>query len=113
RSMNSVHSGASPSDGEGRHADSAGEKRAAQTNLFGDDPDLAPPMPWEQAAEQDRFAAQVVLNKPLAAAYTYLVPDELRDLVGPGQRVRVPFGRGDRSETGYVVAVGPSEATSR
>src|SRR5690606_11411408 len=54
-----------------------------------------------------------VLNKPLVAAYTYLVPDELRDFVEPGQRVRVPFGRGDRSETGYVVAVGLPEATSR
>ncbi|MGC1274308.1 MAG: primosomal protein N' [Planctomycetaceae bacterium] len=84
-----------------------------QSSLFGDEPAPAAPMPWEQAAEQDLLAAQVVLNKPLSTVYTYLIPDELRDLVGPGQRVRVPFGRGDRSEAGYVVAVGPPEPTSR
>jgi primosomal protein N' (replication factor Y) len=70
-------------------------------------------MPWERAAEQDLLAAQVVLNKPLSTAYTYLIPNELRELVGPGQRVRVPFGRGDRPEVGYVVAVGPPEPTSK
>lgn len=92
---------------------SESDRVSAQASLFGDEPAPEPPMPWERAAEQDRLAVQVVLNKPLASTYTYLVPDELRELVGPGQRVRVPFGRGDRSETGYIVAVGPPEPTSR
>lgn len=89
------------------------QRTASQANLFGGD--LAPeePAPWELAAEADQLAVQVVLNKPLSTAYTYLVPEQLRELVGPGQRVRVPFGRGDKSETGYVVHVGRPEPTSR
>ena len=67
-------------------------------------------MAWERAAAEDRVVADVVLNKPLMNAYTYLVPEALREEVVPGRRVRVPFGRGPRggrSETGFVVAVRP------
>ena len=86
---------------------------ATQSSLFDDDALPEPPLPWEQAAEQDRLAVKVVLNKPLSTAYTYLVPEELREAVGPGQRVRVPFGRGDKAETGFVVEVGPPEPTAK
>ena len=72
-----------------------------------------PPAPWELAADEDALAVEVVLNRPLADAYTYLVPESLRDLVEPGLRVRVPFGRGNKTEIGYIVAVGPPKATSR
>ena len=37
--------------------------------------------------------AEVAVPLPLAGALTYAVPQDLRALVGPGQRVRVPVGR--------------------
>eukprot|EP00913_Durusdinium_trenchii_P028370 g26598.t1 len=55
----------------------------------------------------------VVFNKPLETAFHYLVPDGLRDLIGPGRRVKVPFGRGDRLTVGYCVGVGPPPETTR
>jgi primosomal protein N' (replication factor Y) len=47
--------------------------------------------------------AQVVVALPLARVFSYAVPARLRGLVGPGQRVRVPF-RG-RLRAGIVVAL--------
>ena len=60
---------------------------------------------WEAAAEADRLAALVVFNRPLETAFHYLVPDSLRDQLTPGQRVRVPFGRGNRSTVGFCVGL--------
>ncbi|WP_437229483.1 replication restart helicase PriA [Planctomicrobium sp. SH661] len=78
------------------------EPRKHQPALF----DLPPePDSWELAAEQDRLVAQVVFNKPLDPVYQYWVPDHLREMVVPGQRVRVPFGRGDQLTMGYCVGV--------
>ena len=67
----------------------------------GEDPSLG----WEAAAAADCLAAQVVFNRPLDTAFHYLVPDELRDHLAPGQRVRVPFGRGNRSTVGFCVGL--------
>ena len=61
-------------------------------------------LPGMQAAEPPRVAPRLVdvaLNKPLAQAFTYRVPDELVARVKPGVRVAVPFGR--RREVGIVV----------
>ncbi|MBW3540259.1 MAG: primosomal protein N' [Planctomycetes bacterium] len=69
-------------------------------------------MPWESAAAEDRLAAGVVFNLPLDTVFYYVVPDELREVVGPGQRVRAPFGKGGQPTTGFCVEVG-SPATSR
>ena len=41
----------------------------------------------------DLLAAAVVFNLPLETPYHYLVPDALRPLIQPGQRVEVPFAR--------------------
>ncbi|WP_437184874.1 replication restart helicase PriA [Planctomicrobium sp. SH668] len=60
---------------------------------------------WEQAAENDRLVAHVVFNRPLDPVYSYWVPEHLREVIVPGQRVRVPFGRGDTITPGYCVAV--------
>lgn len=70
-------------------------------------------MPWEIAAEADQLAAEVVLNVPLETIFHYLVPEDLRDLIGPGQRVKVPFGKGNRLEIGYCVGLGPLPPMSR
>ncbi|MCA9067744.1 MAG: primosomal protein N', partial [Planctomycetaceae bacterium] len=69
-------------------------------------------MPWEQAAEQDRVVASVVVNRPLQTAYSYLIPEQLRNELEPGQRVRVPFGKGNRLVTGYCVKVGMADDAS-
>ncbi len=81
-----------------------------QTHLFDPAPELAP---WEAAAEADRFVIDVVLNRPLDTVYHYLVPDELRERMQPGQRVKVPFGRGNRLTIGYCVGVSGNVSTSR
>ncbi|MEO1997040.1 MAG: primosomal protein N' [Planctomycetaceae bacterium] len=69
--------------------------------------------PWESAAERDRWTAQVVFNHPLTTVFDYRVPDDLRDLVNAGQRVRVPFGRGNRLLVGFCVGVGLGSDSQR
>ena len=84
--------------------------RSQQQHLF----DAAPTQtPWEDAAEADRMCAQVVFNRPLDTTFSYLVPDALRESIQPGQRVRAPFGRGDRQTVGYCVGIGPPSASTR
>ena len=47
--------------------------------------------------------AEVVLNLPVDRAFTYRIPEKLREAVRPGVRVRVPFRSG--LESGYVVGL--------
>jgi len=63
--------------------------------------------PWEHAARADQRIAGIVFNRPLETVFHYVIPDGLRGLLGPGQRVKVPFGRGDRPTVGFCVEVGP------
>ena len=42
---------------------------------------------WEHAAIDDIKVAEVVFNLPLERPYTYSIPEPLRDLIKPGQRV--------------------------
>src|SRR5262249_10783542 len=49
--------------------------------------------------------AEVVFDRPLDHAYTYLVPEALRDRLTVGKRVQAPFGRGDKPTIGYCVGV--------
>lgn len=71
-----------------------------QQQLF--EPD---PLPWELADRDDLLCAQVVFNRPLETPFDYQIPDSLRDTIQVGQRVRVPFGRGDHLTTGYCVGI--------
>lgn len=76
-----------------------------QSRLFSDE-DLPPdPQPWELAADADRLIADVVINRPLTTVFQYLVPNDLRDLIGPGQRIEAPFGRGNKTTTGFCVGL--------
>ena len=68
---------------------------------------------WELAADEDRLTAEVVFNRPLEQPYSYIVPEELRELIQPGQRVRTPFGRGNRTTVGYCVRLAPIGDPSR
>jgi primosomal protein N' (replication factor Y) len=47
--------------------------------------------------------AEVVFDRPLDHAFSYHVPEPLREAIAVGKRVRAPFGRGDRPATGYCV----------
>jgi primosomal protein N' (replication factor Y) len=49
--------------------------------------------------------ADIVFDRPLDHAYTYAVPDHLRDRIGVGKRVECPFGRGDKGTVGYCIRV--------
>ena len=49
--------------------------------------------------------AEIVFDRPLDQAFTYGVPADLADRVAVGKRLKVPFGRGDRSIIGYCVGV--------
>ena len=73
-----------------------------QQGLFEIEPEVSV---WELQADEDQAIAQVVFNRPLDTVYHYLVPDPLRDLIQPGQRVNVPFGRGNTPTLGYCVGV--------
>jgi primosomal protein N' (replication factor Y) len=71
-----------------------------QQQLFGPEP-----APWELADQEDLACAQLVFNRPVDTAFDYVIPDELRGRLQPGQRVKAPFGRGDRLATGYCVGL--------
>lgn len=76
-----------------------------QTTLFTDD-ELPPNLQsWEVAAAADCLVAEVVFNRPLTTVFQYTVPNELREMIGPGQRVEAPFGRGNKLTTGFCVGL--------
>ncbi len=72
---------------------------SGQQNLF----DIEPQVAWEADDADERLVASVVFPTGPDKPFDYLVPDALRDAIGPGRRVRAPFGRGDRSAVGYCV----------
>ncbi len=61
------------------------------------------------AAERARgpFAA-VAIERSLDKILDYEVPQGLIDSLRVGQRVRVPLGRNNRPEHGYIIAIGPT-----
>jgi primosomal protein N' (replication factor Y) len=71
-----------------------------QQQLFGPEPS-----PWELADQEDLACAQLVFNRPVDRAFDYVVPDAIRGHLQTGQRVKAPFGRGDRLTTGYCVGL--------
>ncbi|APZ91863.1 replication restart helicase PriA [Fuerstiella marisgermanici] len=68
---------------------------------------------WEQAAAEDLQVAEVVFNLPLEKPYTYSIPDEFRELLKAGMRVKAPLGRGNRTVVGYCVNVRQAESAIR
>ena len=87
--------------------------KSSQKQLFDAASLPAEPMPWEAAADADRMIVRLVFNRPVDAEFDYLVPDELRTLIGPGQRVKAPFGKGDRPTVGYCVATDAAPSSRR
>jgi primosomal protein N' (replication factor Y) len=65
---------------------------------------------WFGISDQDRTFAEgpfagVVFNRPIEQVLSYRVPGKFKRIIQPGQRVRVPLGRGDRLAVGYCVRV--------
>ena len=87
--------------------------RPRQNQLFSDSEIPANLEAWEVAASADRLVADVVFNRPLTTVYQYLVPEGLREMIGPGQRVQAPFGRGGHTITGYCVGLGTTLPVGR
>ena len=76
-----------------------------QTSLFSEE-ELPPNLQaWEVAAAADCLIACVVFNRPLSTIFQYLVPIDLRSMVGPGQRIEAPFGRGNKPTVGFCVGL--------
>ena len=69
------------------------------------------PLEWEIDAREQRLVANVVLGGGAPGVYDYLVPSQFCDsdqpdrLLEPGRRVRVSFGRGNRTAEGYCVGI--------
>ena len=67
------------------------------------------PAAWEVDAQQQQLVAAIVLCQGAVGEYDYRVPAEFCDetrharLLEPGRRVRVPFGRSNRTVVGYCV----------
>jgi primosomal protein N' (replication factor Y) len=87
--------------------------KSSQKRLFDAASLPAEPLPWEIAAEADRMVVRLVFNRPVDSEFDYLVPDELRTLLVPGQRVKAPFGKGDRLTVGYCVATDAVPSSKR
>ena len=59
--------------------------------------------PWEVDDQAEQLVATVIFPSGPAQQFDYAVPDELRPVLQPGARVRVPFGKGNRQVQGYCV----------
>ncbi|SIO28897.1 replication restart DNA helicase PriA [Singulisphaera sp. GP187] len=59
----------------------------------------------EASAEADGPYAGIVFNRPIDQIFSYRVPARLEAVVCPGQRVRVPLGRGNKPAVGYCVRI--------
>src|SRR6266404_2314321 len=72
---------------------------SSQQNLF----EIEPAPAWEEDDARERLVASVIFPTGPDRPFDYLVPDELRDRVSTGMRVRAAFGRGNRTAVGYCV----------
>ena len=79
--------------------------RDKQQNLFQPE-DFPDPLPvWEVADLSDVVCAEVVFNLPVDQPFLYRIPDDMRGHVQAGQRVQVPFGRGNQTQVGFCVGL--------
>jgi primosomal protein N' (replication factor Y) len=64
--------------------------------------------PEEPPAPIPGLFAEIVFDRPLDHAYTYAVPDAVRDAIAVGKRVLAPFGKGDKATVGYCIRLSTS-----
>ncbi|MEZ6047198.1 MAG: hypothetical protein R3C11_16780 [Planctomycetaceae bacterium] len=66
--------------------------------------------PWEEV-QHDQLIAEVVFNRPLQESYSYLVPDELREWIGPARRKSLLLVGVPKQQSVPCVGVKPWEPT--
>ena len=49
--------------------------------------------------------ASIVFNRPIDQIFSYRIPSRFLGILKPGQRVRVPLGRGNTPSVGYCVGI--------
>ncbi|TWU59316.1 Primosomal protein N' [Rubripirellula tenax] len=81
---------------------------SAQGELF----ETAPP-PWELAAEDDVATARVVFSEAPHGPYDYRIPEDMRDRLEAGMRVKVPLGRRRKATTGWCIECKLGSSASR
>ncbi|TWU42320.1 replication restart helicase PriA [Novipirellula artificiosorum] len=90
-----------PNDDLNRHDDPLSipePRKSQQAELF----ETEPP-PWELTVQDDVATAKIVFSEAPFGPYDYRIPDEDRDRVKPGMRVRVPLGRRRQPMTGWCI----------
>lgn len=84
------------------------DKRQEQGELF----ETAPP-PWELAAQDDVAKASIVFSEAPHGPYDYRIPDDMRDDLKPGMRVKVPLGHRKKAMIGWCTKTEIGAAASR
>jgi primosomal protein N' (replication factor Y) len=84
--------------GERAEPHGPGDACSQQGELF----ETQPP-PWELAAQDDVAVASVVFSEAPHGPYDYRIPDEMRENLQPGMRVKVPLGRRKRPISGWCI----------
>ncbi len=79
-----------------------------QKSLFETEPD-----PWTLDSSSEQRVAEIAFADPPHGPFSYKVPETLRAPLGPGQRVQVPLGKGNRGVIGYCLHVGSKAVGSR
>ena len=69
--------------------------------------------PWEQDEKNWKLVATVVFAGPVEGEFDYLVPENLRENIGVGQRVRVPFGAGNKPIDAYCIRLEHKDTQAR
>ncbi len=75
-----------------------------QQGLFDNTPEDAE-APWIADSASDQTVATVIFSEMPWGPFDYKVPSSLMESVAPGKRVAVPLGRGNRTVTGFCVAL--------
>ena len=71
------------------------------------------PPPWELAAQDDVALASVVFSEAPHGPYDYRIPDDMREDLQPGMRVRVPLGRRKKPIAGWCIETKQGKASHR
>jgi len=93
------------------HDRASGDAKSIPTaDADGDEHVAARQGTWFGISNDDRTPGDgpfvgVVFNRPIDQVLTYRASNLVKRIIQPGQRVRVPLGRGDRLAVGYCVRV--------
>ena len=70
------------------------------------------PMAQDKAGGGDIFVSGIyadiivdISHEKVDRPFQYKIPQALRNIICPGMRVHVPFGRGNQDKVGYVVDI--------